>query len=247
MRTFGLIGYPLEHSFSETFFQKKFVDEGITNCVYKLFPLQCIEEFPVLLKKTFIKGLNVTIPYKKSIIPYLHRLDAEAKAVGAVNCIAMEGPVETMQLVGYNTDVFGFETLLQAVKSALPKKALILGSGGGSLAVAHVFRKLAVEFMLVSRKPADENAIHYSELTQEHLAAHQMIVNTTPLGLFPDSKTFPDIPYRFITPQHVCVDLIYNPAKTAFLAKAEMFGAETLSGLLMLYAQAARSWEIWNK
>jgi len=247
MRNFGLIGFPLEHSFSEKYFTEKFSHENISDCSFNLYPLKSIKEFPELISSVKFDGLSVTIPYKQAIIPYLNHLDDVALAVGAVNCIKFDYSNEQGALSGYNTDVFGFEALLHKLRIPKNTKALVLGSGGASQAVTYVLRKNNIEFNVVSRKPSSNEIINYSELNHDILESHQIIINTTPVGMYPDVKKCPDIPFQFITSEHICIDLIYNPSRSLFLKQSEKQGVRMANGLIMLYAQADKSWEIWNK
>lgn len=238
---FGLIGYPLAHSFSKKYFTNKFEKEQITNANYQLFPIKTINELPSILNKhPNLKGLNVTIPYKETVIPLLHEIDASA-AFGAVNTIK----IEDRKLVGYNTDVFGFEQAI-APFSAHISKALVLGTGGASKAVCHVLKQKSITSQLVSRTPGKDK-ITYHELTANIIKNYQLIVNTTPLGTFPNENTFPDIPYHYLNGQHVLIDLVYNPPITTFLRKGAEQGCLIKNGLEMLQLQAEKSWEIWNK
>jgi len=247
MRNFGIIGFPLGHSFSEKYFNDKFSREKISDCNFKPYPLKSIEEFSSLIKETKFDGLSVTVPYKQAIIPYLDKMDAQAKVVGAVNCIKFDYSSKKPVLTGFNTDVFGFENLLQRIKIPKQIKALILGSGGASLAVAHVLQKRNIPYHIVSRKPSSKTLINYHELNQEIMLENHLIINATPVGMYPNVKKCPEILIQFVTPKHICIDLIYNPARTLFLSVSEKQGARISNGLPMLYAQADRSWEIWNK
>jgi shikimate dehydrogenase len=247
VKQFGIIGFPLDHSFSEKYFTEKFVKEKIADCEFKTYPLKSIEEFPALIKEQRFSGLSVTIPYKQSIIPYLDKLDEGAAAVNAVNCIRFEYKGKKIITTGYNTDVDGFITLMQKVRMPKHLKALILGSGGAAAAVAYVLQKKNIEYHIISRKPSSKLMINYKELSQEMMLGHNLIINTTPVGMYPHVKKYPDIPIQFITPDHVCIDLIYNPSRTAFLSISEKQGARILNGLAMLHSQAERSWENWNK
>lgn len=238
---FGLIGYPLAHSFSKKYFTDKFEREEIENTEYQLFPLNEISELPSLLgKHSNLRGLNVTIPYKEAVIPLLDEVDASAE-FGAVNTIK----IENGKLVGYNTDVFGFEQAI-APFSAHISKALVLGTGGASKAVCHVLKQKQITYQLVSRTTGT-NKITYNQLTADNINDYHLIVNTTPLGTFPNENTFPDIPYQHLNGQHVLVDLVYNPAVTTFLQKAAEQGCTIKNGLEMLQLQAEKAWEIWNK
>lgn len=245
-RLFGLIGYPLSHSFSKKFFTEKFLRDGLANCSYELFPLPLIEEFPSLLT-TYpdLQGLNVTIPHKESVIPYLDELDAAAREIGAVNVIR----IADRKLKGFNTDVFGFEkSLTEFLPDPLPAdlKALVLGTGGASKAVAFVLKKLSIPFRLVSRQ-ARQGVWRYQEITPALLAGIRLVVNTSPAGMYPNVDDGPELPYEAASEQHWFFDLVYNPAETLFLKKAAAQGAQTCNGLKMLHLQAERAWEIWNE
>lgn len=242
-RLFGLIGFPLSHSFSKKYFSEKFAREGLVDCAYELFPLERIDEFPVLLKQyPELAGLNVTIPHKTAVIPYLDELDAEAARVGAVNTIAIrEGRTR-----GFNTDVHGFrQSLLEFLPRPQGRGALVLGTGGAARAVAYVLRQLGMPFRFVSRRPGPDR-LTYEALRSEHVEAVQLIVNTTPLGMSPNVETCPALPWEAIGPRHYLYDLVYNPAQTRFLQRGAQRGAHTLNGLRMLHLQAEKAWEIWK-
>ncbi len=241
MRRFGLIGYPLTHSFSKKYFEEKFQREGIADARYELYPLNQPDELLSLTASySDLVGLNVTIPYKQSVIPLLNHLDDEALEIGAVNCIK----VAKAGLVGYNTDAFGFECSLKNFLSAKPKQAFVLGTGGACNAVAYVLRKLGITARLVSREPAS-NHIAYSEV-ERNLKSSNLFVNTTPLGMFPQIDFAPPIPYHLLTGKDYLFDLVYNPDETLFLKKGKQAGASIKNGLEMLALQAEKSWEIWN-
>jgi shikimate dehydrogenase len=243
MRTFGLIGFPLTHSFSVNYFTDKFQQEHIADAEYLNFPIEMIENVQQVFETENLCGLNVTIPYKEAIIPFLDELDSTATGVGAVNTVVFRNGKK----IGFNTDVFGFETSLVGICNPDNKtKALILGTGGSSKAVAYVLKKLGIEFQFVSRTQ-NENTLSYTDLKPQTILEHQLIINTTPLGMFPEILAAPDIPYSFITSQHVLFDLIYNPEETEFLKRGKQQGAQTKNGLEMLQLQAEKSWEIWNK
>jgi len=238
---YGLIGYPLTHSFSPAYFARKFEAEKI-EAIYEKFELRTIYGFPALLEThKDLKGLNVTIPYKQEIIPYLHALDDAAKKIGAVNCI----DIKDGRLKGYNTDVIGFEKSLLPLLKPLHKKALVLGTGGSALAVKYVLSKLGISFLSVSREQK-KHAITYEALNNATIREHLLIINTTPLGMFPDLDGCPDLPYNSLTRDHLLYDLIYNPRETKFLAHGRKQGAATKNGLEMLHLQAAVSWDIWT-
>ncbi len=246
-RLFGLIGYPLSHSFSKRYFTGKFEKEGITACHYELFPLESITEFPALLKQyPNLQGLNVTIPYKQQVIPYLDSLDEGAAAVGAVNTIKLSGG----RLRGYNTDVYGFERSLrrflheQDVREE-PLKALLLGTGGAARACAFVLNKMEIPHQLVSRTRSP-GRLTYRELDETIMSNNRLIINTTPLGMSPHTETLPELPYRLLGSKHLLFDLVYNPEETLFMKKGRQQGAAAKNGLEMLHEQAEKAWDIWN-
>jgi len=247
MKQFGLIGYPLSHSFSAQYFSEKFYRENIHDCSYELFPIQNISELELLVKNNiFIKGLNVTIPYKESIISFLTSIDNTAKEIGAVNTIRIIDN-KNFILHGYNTDAFGFEESIKPLLKKNHQKALILGTGGASKSVAYVLKKLGIEFLFVSRNKSNINSIlKYEELNKKIISSHQFIINTTPLGMFPNINEMPDIPYDLITKDHLLFDLVYNPSETLFMKNGIKKNAVVSNGMQMLYLQAERSWQIWN-
>ena len=246
MRLYGLIGYPLGHSFSQQYFSEKFAREGITDARYELFPLENIAGLPLLLSQhPDLRGLNVTIPHKETVVPFLHELDETARAVGAVNCIK----IENQRLKGFNTDVIGFEKSLKTMDAHAKHdgtKALILGTGGASKAVAYVLKKRGIPFQFVSRNPAGENQISYAAVHRLPSAVYRLIINTTPLGMSPHKDTCPDLPFERLSPQHLVYDLVYNPAETLLLQRAKKQGCAVKNGLEMLYLQAEAAWQIWN-
>jgi shikimate dehydrogenase len=247
MRLFGLIGYPLGHSFSQQYFSEKFMREGITDAQYELFPIPVIGDLEqVLREQPALCGLNVTIPYKELVLPYLQELDETARAVGAVNCIRIrEG-----RLTGFNTDVYGFEQSLrhslgQPVQSA---RALILGTGGASKAVAFVLRKMGIEYQFVSRKAdAESGWLNYDELRELDWSEYHLVVNTTPLGTYPKTDGCPDLPFEKLSAQHLVFDLVYNPPQTVLLRNASEQNARVQNGLEMLQLQAEKAWDIWQQ
>lgn len=241
MRTFGLIGFPLTHSFSVRYFAEKFANEGITDCVYNNFPIESIEELSILLKNQQLAGLNVTIPYKESVIEYLDEVDSTAETIGAVNCIKFVNG----KLTGYNTDVFGFSESLKKYIGGTQPKALILGTGGSSKAVAFALDQLNIPYKFVSRRKKAE-WLTYLDLNADIIAEHKLIINTTPIGMFSLSEAAPEIPYEALSADHYLYDLIYNPEMTAFLQKGAAQGTRTKNGLEMLHIQAEKNWEIWN-
>jgi len=243
MKLFGLIGFPLSSSFSRNHFSEKFEKENI-DARYDLFPLENIQLFSELINRNEFSGLNVTIPYKQQVIPFLDELDVTASEIGAVNAIRFmrENGIQTTR--GYNTDAIGFEMSLIPLLKTQHTKALILGTGGSSKAVAYVLKKNNISFHFVSRNEM-ENQYTYEDLTQEIIENTPLIINTTPLGMYPIDSC-PEIPYAYIGKQHLLYDLVYNPAKTVFLEKGENQGAEIKNGLDMLYGQAKAAWEVWN-
>jgi shikimate dehydrogenase len=253
VRRFGLIGFLLSHSFSEKYFTGKFQRENITDASYQLFPLEKIELFPEFLaSQKDLAGLNVTIPYKEKIIPYLDELDETAKAVGAVNTILITpppSPVPRPFLKGFNTDVYGFRQSLKPFLTSAHERALILGTGGASKAVEFVLKQIGVECIFVSQQKKNipgKTILTYHELNEYVMKACKLIVNCSPVGTFPDVNEAPQIPYEFITTEHFLYDLVYNPAETEFLRRGKAKGAQTMNGLDMLKMQAEKAWEIWN-
>jgi len=246
MRIFGLIGKTLTHSFSPTYFKNKFERENIMDAQYKLFSLENIEEISAIKnEQENLSGLNVTIPYKESIIPFLDEISEQAKAIGAVNTIAC---LPDGRWKGYNTDAFGFEKAIQTFVDLKTRKALVLGTGGASKAVQYILAKHAVPFYLLSRYPnKDSKEIAYEDLNQNLLESHTLIINCTPLGTFPNINECPNIPFEFIGDKHFVFDLVYNPRETTLMKKAKAAGAAVANGALMLENQAEASWEIWNK
>lgn len=247
MQKYGLIGYPLGHSFSRNYFNQKFESEKI-DAEYVNFEIPDIKEFKEVLKENpELNGLNVTIPYKEQVIPYLDDLDEDARQIGAVNVIKFtKGLFGLRKLVGYNSDVIGFKRSIEPLLKETHRKALILGTGGASKAIAHGLKQLGVGTTCVSRKPK-EYCLTYEEITPEIMAQYTVIVNTTPLGMFPHVDTCPNIPYDLLTPEHLLYDLIYNPDETLFLRKGKERGAVVKNGLEMLLLQAFAAWEIWQK
>lgn len=249
-KVYGLIGYPLGHSFSRGYFNDKFAAEGIDAeyCNFEIPSVGDIRE--VLDDHSDLAGLNVTIPYKEQVIPFLDRLDDDAAAIGAVNVIKVvrHDPTDDddIELVGYNSDVVGFRDSISPLLTPGRDKALILGTGGASKAVYHGLRQLGVEPVYVSRT-ARKGVLGYADLTPEVMASHKVIVNTTPLGMYPNVDSCPDIPYECLTPDHLLYDLIYNPDVTTFMKKGAAHGAEVKNGLEMLLLQAFEAWRIWNE
>ena len=247
MRKYGLIGYPLGHSFSKTYFTRKFLKENIKDCQYLNFPVKSISELPGLINENKeLAGFNVTIPYKEEVIPYLNHLDETAEKIGAVNTVKIIRRPENNELKGYNTDAYGFHSSILPCLKEHHKKALILGTGGSSKAIAYILDKLGVGYIYVSRSPRKENHISYSNVTRIIMDECKIIINTTPLGMYPDIDKCADIPYEFITKEHLIYDLVYNPENTVFLRKGAEKGAVTKNGLSMLHLQAEKAWEIWT-
>ncbi len=242
-KRYGLIGFPLSHSFSKRYFEEKFATEKLQNCVYENFEIENIPSFPKLIsEEKNLVGLNVTIPHKQTVIKHLDELDETAKAVGAVNCIKIsEG-----KTIGFNTDVIGFEKTFSPLVKPHHAKALILGNGGATKAVEFVLRKIGIQYLIVSRTPGI-NQLSYADINLFVMRDFKVIINCTPLGMFPNVDEAPAIPYDLLNWQHLCYDLIYNPEETLFLKKAKAKGATTQNGLGMLKAQAEAAWEIWNK
>ena len=243
MRLFGLIGYPLSHSFSKKYFKEKFEREGLNDCRYELFPIATIDELKnVLEQHPDLQGLNVTIPYKEKVLSFLHERDSVVKKIHACNCITIEGG----RLTGYNTDVSGFELSLKTQLKPHHKSALILGTGGAAKAVEFVLTRLGINFKYVSRKPSI-HSYSYEQLTPAVITDHTLIINTTPLGMYPAIAEAPSIPYQYLGSSHYLFDLIYNPEKSLFLKKGEERGAAIKNGQEMLVIQADESWKIWNQ
>jgi shikimate dehydrogenase len=242
MRKFGLIGYPLSHSFSQKFFTEKFQREGITDCVYETFPIPSIYDLERILKENpDLEGLNVTIPYKQLVIAHLDSF-VDTLPIRACNCIK----IVAGKTVGYNTDIIGFEKSLASYLQPYHRSALILGNGGATEAVKYVLKKLGIDFSIVSRKIHDGSELTYKDLTEEMIGERLLVINTTPIGMYPNVEECPDIPYEFLTPRHYLFDLVYNPAKTLFLQKGEEHGTAIKNGYEMLVIQAEESWKIWN-
>ena len=247
MKKFGLIGYPLGHSFSRNFFNEKFNSELI-DAEYVNFEIPTIEDLPkVLASNPNLAGFNVTIPYKEQVIPYLDDIDDDAKAIGAVNVVKISHVKGKAVLKGYNSDVMGFTQSIESMLEPQHKKALILGTGGASKAVNHGLHQLGLETLFVSRNHKDEHTITYAEITPAIMNEYKVIVNCTPIGMYPQADECPNIPYECLTPQHLLYDLLYNPDTTLFMKKGSDQGAIVKNGLEMLLLQAFGSWDIWNR
>lgn len=246
MQKYGLIGYPLKHSFSIGFFNEKFKSEGI-DAEYLNFEIPTIEKLPeIIAKNPDLIGFNVTIPYKEKVIPYLDEIDKDAKAIGAINVVKIVRLKGKYKLIGYNSDIIGFTHSIEPMLKPQHKKALILGTGGASKAVYHGLKKLDVESTYVSRTK-QPNLLTYDELTPEIMAEYTVIVNCTPVGMYPKVDSCPDIPYQYLTSNHLLYDLLYNPDTTLFMKKGAQQRATTKNGLEMLLLQAFAAWEYWNK
>lgn len=242
-KIYGLIGAKLGHSFSKDFFSKKFAKEGIS-AEYRNFEIDNIEKFSDIIEYG-VYGLNITIPYKEQVIDFLDKIDPIAEKIGAVNVVKIVRNADNLETIGYNSDIVGFTESIRPLIENHHKKALILGTGGASKAVIEGLKLMNVKSQLVSRTKSP-NTITYSELSSNLLEEYTIIVNTTPLGMFPNTNSFPDIPYEFLSNKHLCYDLTYNPEETRFLKLSRDNGAKTKNGLEMLILQALESWRIWN-
>lgn len=246
MKKYGLIGYPLGHSFSKEFFNQKFQSEHVS-ATYSNFEIPNVEELlHIVATQPQLNGLNVTIPYKEQVIPLLDELSEEAAAIGAVNVIKFVHQKDTLKLIGHNSDVMGFTNSIEPLLEEHHKKALILGTGGSSKAVQYGLKKLGLTCTFVSRTPK-EGRLSYTELTPEIMQEYTVIVNCTPVGMYPHTEMCPPIPYDEITDKHLLYDLLYNPDVTLFMKKGAKRGAKVKNGLEMLLLQAFESWNIWNK
>lgn len=242
MKRYGLIGFPLTHSLSQQYFTQKFIDQEIEDCVYERFSIPSIGDLHDILKiHPDLCGFNITIPYKKEVLAFLTERSKAVEEVGACNCVKIiDG-----QLIGYNTDVIGFENSLLPFLKPTHNKALVLGTGGAALAIVYVLQKLGIDFSYVSRS-ATSGQLAYNDLDASVMSSHTLILNTTPLGMFPSIEACPDIPYALLTPAHHLFDLTYNPAESTFLAKGKAMGATIQNGQQMFVEQAEQSWRIWN-
>lgn len=244
----GLIGFPLTHSFSANYFAEKFTKESIKGYEYQNFEIPSIDDFKkVINNNPDLVGLNVTIPYKEKVIPFLDELDDEAKEIGAVNTIKIIRKNGVVRLKGYNTDIYGFRETLKPLLKQHQYKAFILGTGGAAKAVEYVLKKIGLDVLYVSRNPSSKNEIAYTDLNEFAVQDFSVIVNSTPLGMFPKVDVCPEIPYQFLTDKNLLYDLIYNPGETLFMKKGKEQGANTQNGLGMLKLQAEKAWEIWNQ
>jgi shikimate dehydrogenase len=246
MRKFGLIGYPLGHSFSKKYFSEKFIHENISDCQYENYPLTSIDLLDELISNSSdLYGLNVTIPYKSAVIKYLDFIDEQAKTIAAVNVLKLKRSGDKVVLKGFNTDIDGFRNSIYPYLGERVINALVLGTGGGAKAVCYVLRKFGIKITSVDLIKL-EGVLNYSEITDNILISNQLIVNTTPLGMFPDMLRKPDLNYNCLNKEHILFDLVYNPELTSFLKAGKEQGCTIISGIKMLYSQAERAWEIWN-
>lgn len=241
MNIFGLIGHPLTHSFSKQYFNNKFKKDGLVDVSFELFDIETIEELKTLISNKSLKAFAVTIPYKKKVIPFLSEASTVVEQINACNCVnIIDG-----KLIGFNTDVIGFETSLLKDLKPHHTKALVLGNGGASAAVKFVLNKHKIEFKTISRT-IKNNYLKYEDLNEEILQTHTLIINTTPLGTYPDINSFPNIPYQYLTHKHYLFDLVYNPTITSFMQKGLQQQAFVKNGYEMLVIQAEENWKIWN-
>lgn len=244
-KLFGLLGKNISYSFSRGYFTEKFKELNLKKNKYVNFDLQEIKDFSSIIEDhKNLKGINVTIPYKEAVIPFLSKLDKTAEEIGAVNTIKF---TKRGDLKGYNSDVVGFENSILPLLKDYHKRALILGTGGASKAIAYALKRNDIKFKFVSRKPKGKKEISYNDLTQEVLEKYTIIINSTPVGTSPEIEKCPNIPYQYITSKHILYDLIYNPSVTTFLSKGKEKGATIKNGLEMLKLQAEESWRIWNE
>ncbi|MDG2226835.1 MAG: shikimate dehydrogenase [Flavobacteriales bacterium] len=242
MKTYGLIGKSLSHSFSKKYFTEKFDGLGLTDSEYINIEIETIEEFIEKLKELKPRGLNVTIPYKEEIIPYLDELDEVAEEIGAVNTIVFKNG----KLKGYNTDAFGFHQSIKPFFKSQHERALILGTGGASKAIEYVLKQYGVDVLFASRSETNANILNWNEVNENVIKQHLLIINCTPLGMYPDVDIKPEIPYSALTDKHLLVDLVYNPEETLFLRLGKENEAKGINGLTMLKQQAEKSWRLWN-
>jgi len=246
-RKFGLIGFPLTHSFSKKFFTEKFAEEGI-NAEYLNFELESISELPHIIgANPDLVGLNVTIPYKEQVIKYIDHISDEAAQIQAVNTIRISRSGHKISLHGYNTDIHGFQEAIKPLIQKFHHKAIVLGTGGASKGVVKALANLGITSILVSRNPEEKGELSYNDLDEDVMDNYKIVVNTTPIGTYPNIEGCPAIPFEFITPKHLLFDLVYNPDVTEFLKQGKLRGAVICNGLKMLHLQALASWEIWNR
>ncbi len=243
----GIIGYPLGHSFSPAYFQKKLIDKQILDVEYKTFPIENLDSFRTFFQENpEVVGLNVTIPHKQKVIPFIDEIDPQAEQINAVNVLTIRRKEGVAYIKGYNTDCIGFENSLKPLLKSNEHQALVLGNGGASKAVQFVLTSLGIPFIIVSRIKKSNKEISYQELTEDYVAMHNLIINTTPLGMYPEIDGSPNIPYQAITEHHILYDLVYNPEETLFLRKGKEKGAIIKNGLEMLHLQAEKAFELWQ-
>ncbi|MCK9254189.1 MAG: shikimate dehydrogenase [Bacteroidales bacterium] len=248
MREFGLIGYPLKHAYSQIYFEEKFKNENIKDAKYTLFPISEISKLLNIIKsKDNLIGLNVTTPYKELVLPYLNEIDKSVLNIGTVNTIKIERNEKESKLIGYNTDIYGLRKTFEKVNLPQKTKALILGSGGSGKTVKFVLKELGIKSTTVSRNPKNLSELSYKNITESVIKHHNLIINASPVGMYPNIEKCPNISYEYIKDSHICFDLVYNPELTLFLKNCGDRGAKCINGFTMLYEQADRAWEIWNK
>ena len=246
MKRYGLLGYPLTHSFSKRFFTEMFEEENI-DATYENFEIDSIDKFPEIVQDNpEVVGFNVTIPYKEQVIQFLDELNDSAQQIGAVNTIKVKRSGENVYLKGFNTDTHGFETSLRPLLKDYHNKALILGTGGASKALKYVLEKLGIDYISASIEELHTNEIRYEDIDKQMMKERLLIINATPLGTYPKVDTFPTIPYEFVTKKHLLFDLVYNPEVTQFMARGKERGATVKNGYEMLLNQALKAYEIWN-
>ena len=247
MDRYGLIGFPLKHSFSKDYFNNKFASEGI-DAEYVNFEISSIAELKTIIKNDpQLKGINVTIPYKEQVIPYLDQLNENARKIGAVNVIKIERKKKKIKLSGFNSDIIGFKESIEPLLKPYHQRALVLGNGGAAKAVFYGLQQLGIEATYVSRQKTEEQMLVYSELTPEVMETHTIVVNCTPVGMWPNVDDCPAIPYQSLTDKHLLYDLLYNPDETLFMKKGEERGAAVKNGLEMLLLQAFAGWKMWTQ
>ena len=245
---FGLIGFPLGHSFSKEYFNNKFISEHISNVDFQNFELESLHNLYQLIKENpQLGGFTVTIPYKEAILPLMNKVSKEVEEIQALNVVKISRQGEEIYLSGYNTDVYGFEKSLREQNQPHHRQALVLGRGGAAKAVAFVLERSGIDYLFVSRNPENKHTIAYKDLIKEIIDSHTMVINTTPLGMFPKVDSCPDIPYQYLSDKHFLFDLVYNPKQTVFLQKGMERGAKICNGYDMLCYQADKAWEIWNE
>jgi shikimate dehydrogenase len=248
MKIYGLIGFPLGHSFSKGYFTEKFSRESINDSIYKNFPIEEVSILTSLVESTpSLMGLNVTIPYKEQVIPFLDELSEAATAIGAVNTIKITRKNNEFRMKGFNTDVNGFQKSLEFYEIEVPTKTLVLGAGGAAKAVNWVLKKYNTSIYVVTRNPLTDNHLSYSDVSESGLSEFKLIINTTPLGMYPSINSLPELPYDTLQNNQTLFDLVYNPLETAFLREGKKRNCKIINGLHMLEQQAEESWRIWNK